>query len=496
MTTAATPTFKDLGIDRWLVDILASLAISSPSDIQTACIPPILAGKNVVGNAKTGSGKTAAFALPIVQSLARDMYGPYALVLTPTRELAFQIAEQFRALGSGINLREAVVVGGMDMMAQALALQKRPHVVIGTPGRLVDHLNSGTALHLRKIKFLVLDEADRLLHPTFSDDLERLFGELPSTRQTLLFSATMTKSIESLIGDATTDGALQNVFVHRSSEKYEANEQLDQRYLFMPGSVKEAFLVYLMRSDFKDKSVIIFTNKCRTCALVLALLQNFGIRATALHSFMTQTERVASLAKFKSNVVDILLATDVGSRGLDIPKVELVINFDVPASATDYIHRVGRTARAGRGGMAVSMASEHDVDVVLNIEKKLGKKLEKYDVDDEEINQMDFLNEVNVAKREALLHLEDTGFGTKKEINMKKQHQLDVEDTKAEAVDGDADSDEEAASPPSPPAVAAPVASKKRKALDAVVEPPRAVVEEQRPAPAKRARTSAKSRTK
>ncbi|KNE59501.1 hypothetical protein AMAG_03774 [Allomyces macrogynus ATCC 38327] len=428
-------TFKELGISAWLTDVLQTLSIHEPTQIQRACIRPILEGQNVIGNAKTGSGKTAAFALPIIQKLSEDPYGPFALVLTPTRELAFQIAEQFRALGTGINLREAVVVGGMDMMAQGLELEKRPHILIGTPGRIVDHLNSGTALKLNRIKFLVLDEADRLLHPTFSADLEAIFEQLPKKRQTLLFSATMTKSIEALIGDATS-----NLFVHRSSEKYEAADKLEQKFVFVPSSVKEAYLVHLLRNDFKDKSIIIFTSRCRTCALMLALIQNFGIRATALHSFMTQAERVASLAKFKSNVVDILLATDVGSRGLDIPKVQLVINFDVPACATDYIHRVGRTARAGRGGMALSVVCERDVDVILNIEAKMGAKLGKYEVDDDEVAKLEFLNEVNIAKREALMHLEETGFGTKKEINMKKRRMLDVDgETK-----GDADQDTDA----------------------------------------------------
>ncbi|KAI9159542.1 putative RNA helicase [Blastocladiella emersonii ATCC 22665] len=456
MDSESPTTFKELGISKWLTDVLDTLAISAPSDIQRACIPAILEGKNVVGNAKTGSGKTAAFALPIIQRLAEDMYGPYALVLTPTRELAFQIAEQFRALGTGINLREAVVVGGMDMMAQALELEKRPHVIIGTPGRLVDHLNSGTRMSLKRARFLVLDEADRLLHPTFSSDLEALFAQLAPDRQTLLFSATMTKSIEALIGDGSGEAGLKNLFVHRSSEKYEANAQLDQRYIFVPSSVKEAYLVHLMKNDFKDKSVIIFTSRCRTCALVVALLQNFGIRCTGLHSFMTQAERVASLAKFKSNVVDILLATDVGSRGLDIPKVQLVINYDIPACATDYIHRVGRTARAGRGGMSLSVVCERDVDVVHNIEEKLGKKLEEYPVDENEVNTLDVLNEVNIAKREALMHLEETGFGTKRDINMKKKRGLDTD-----ADDADTDAGEKGDD-----------ASKKPRRRDAAAERP------------------------
>ncbi|KAL7752889.1 putative RNA helicase [Sorochytrium milnesiophthora] len=423
---ATSTSFADLGLSSWLTGTLESLSIYAPSEIQRACIPEILKGRNVVGNAKTGSGKTAAFALPILQKLSEEPYGPFALVLTPTRELAFQIAEQFRVLGVGINVREAVIVGGMDMMAQTLELEKRPHIIIATPGRLADQINStGNSFQLNKASFLVLDEADRLLDPTFAEDLETVFGKLRKDRQTLLFSATMTKSIETLIAQSKEDNGsskqLKDLFVHRNSGKYDPVDRLDQRYVFVPSAVREAYFIHLVRNDFKDKTMIIFTGRCRTCALLLALLQNFGVRSTALHSFMTQSERVASLAKFKSNVVPVLLATDVGSRGLDIPTVQLVINFDIPACATDYIHRVGRTARAGRGGMSVSIVTERDVDVVHNIETKMSKKLLPYKVDEEAVNQSEFLNEVSVGKREALMHLEDTGFGTKKEINLKKQ---------------------------------------------------------------------------
>ncbi|KAI9137726.1 P-loop containing nucleoside triphosphate hydrolase protein [Paraphysoderma sedebokerense] len=400
-------SFSSLGISSWLIEALQSLSISSPSEIQRECIRPILDGKNVIGSAQTGSGKTLAFGLPILQKLSEDPYGVFAIILTPTRELAFQIAEQLRALGTGIGLRECVVVGGMDMMTQALHLSGRPHIVIATPGRLVDHIQSSAhAVHFSRVKFLVLDEADRLLHPTFATELETIFEKLPKSRQTLLFSATMTKSIEKLIENAKEETEVENsnLFVYRSNTKYAPVDRLDQRYLFVPSTVREAFLIHLLRNEFKGKHMIIFTSRCRTCALLLVLLQSFGLRSTALHSMMSQSERIASLAKFKSNIVPILLATDVGSRGLDIPTVQLVINFDIPNCATDYIHRVGRTARAGRGGMSLSIVTERDVECVLNVEKKMDKKLEKFEgVDEDEINKAEFLNEVNVAKREALM---------------------------------------------------------------------------------------------
>ncbi|KAI8855198.1 P-loop containing nucleoside triphosphate hydrolase protein [Chytridium lagenaria] len=317
-------TFTDLGLDSWLATSLSSMSIAKPTEIQKECIPPALIGRDVIGVAKTGSGKTAAFALPILQKLAENPYGVYALVLTPTRELAYQIAEQFRALGSSLNLRQSVVVGGQDMIAQALEMSKRPHVIVATPGRLADHIRSNLEKSIfRKTQFLVMDEVDRLLDDSFSDDLECILSMLPPDRQTLLFTATLTRAIESLNKPKT----LFNI-----SFSFETVDKLDQYYLLVPSA-----------------SIILFTGRCRNCERLRLMFQELGIRSTALHSLMSQNERLGSIAKFKGRIVNILLATDVGSRGLDIPSVDVVLNYDLPADATDYVHRVGRTARAGRG---------------------------------------------------------------------------------------------------------------------------------------------------
>ncbi|KAI9207089.1 P-loop containing nucleoside triphosphate hydrolase protein [Polychytrium aggregatum] len=412
-------TFSELGLNPWLVDALKSLSIRTASEIQASCIPMILAGRNVIGSAKTGSGKTAAFALPILQKLAEDPYGVFALVLTPTRELAFQIAEQFRVLGAGINLKQSVVVGGMDMMAQAIELSKRPHVVIATPGRLVDHIHSSSnSIHFKRLKFLVLDEADRMLEDTFADDLQVILQQVPQKRQTLLFTATITKDIEGLQLDPNTQP-----FVYKCAEKYDTVEKLDQRYLFIPSTVRDAYLAHILRNDFDGKTAIIFTSKCRTCERIRVMLRELGLKSTALHAEMSQADRIGSLAKFKSNIVPILIATDVGSRGLDIPTVQVVINYELPADATDYIHRVGRTARAGRGGLAVSMVTERDINVLLNIEGKTKKKLTEYKVEEQDV--LEALNEVSLARRVANMHLADTNFGARRRINKEKQQKLE-----------------------------------------------------------------------
>ncbi|KAI8994521.1 P-loop containing nucleoside triphosphate hydrolase protein [Pilobolus umbonatus] len=415
----AGTSFSSLGVEDSLTETLKAMSIREPTEIQRACIPPILAGKDVIGGAKTGSGKTAAFALPILQKLSEDPYGVFALVLTPTRELAFQIAEQFRVLGKGVGVKECVVVGGMDMMTQALELSKRPHVIIATPGRLRDHIRSSSgAVDLRRCRFLVMDEADRMLSSTFVPELEVILPLLPKNRQTLLFTATMTESILAL-RDAEDDPK-KKPFVHICDMSTSTVNTLDQYYVFVSSQVKTVYLAHLLRSDdLKDKSIIIFCGRCSTAEMITIMLKELGIRCTALHSEMSQQERLNSLGKFRAEVIKILISTDVGSRGLDIPSVECVLNYDIPRDPTDYIHRVGRTARAGRDGKSISIISEKDIQLVQNIEERINKKLEKYDVDENEI--LGELNEVSAAKRVASMELHDKHFGEKSHLRKKKK---------------------------------------------------------------------------
>ena len=286
--------FSDLGVKPWLVSALNSLGIEKPTEIQRECIPAILKGSDVIGSAKTGSGKTAAFALPILQQLGMDPYGVFALVITPTRELAFQIAEQFRVLGVSIHVKISVVVGGLDMMAQALELSQKPHIIIATPGRLVDHIqSSANAIHFKRIRFLVLDEADRLLDDSFADDLSTIFDSLPKKRQTLLFSATMTPEIQTL------SFAEKKPFVYSCAAQYDTVDHLDQHFLFIPSTVRDAYLTHLLRNDFQGKTMVIFTSKSKTCEALRLLLRELGFKSTALHAQMSQPDRLGSLAKFK-----------------------------------------------------------------------------------------------------------------------------------------------------------------------------------------------------
>ncbi|KAI1313471.1 hypothetical protein EDD11_002532 [Mortierella claussenii] len=427
----STLTFSQLGLASWLVNALKAMSITSPSEIQTKCIPEILKGRDVIGGAKTGSGKTAAFALPILQKLSEDPYGVFAVILTPTRELAFQIAEQFNVLGKTINLKDVVVVGGLDMMTQAIALSKRPHIIIATPGRLRDHINSSQdAMHLSKVKFLVLDEADRLLTETFADDLGGILEVLPKKRQTLLFTATMTDAVLELSKPNPEESSSPSVapktlpFVYQCKTAVSTVSTLTQSYIFIPSHLRETYLTFLLRSEvFTKKSTIIFCGRCRTAETLRVTLRELGIACTALHSEMSQQERLNSLAKFRGGITTVLIATDVGSRGLDIPSVQLVLNYDIPRDPTDYIHRVGRTARAGRGGQAISIVSERDITLLQDIEGRINKTMEEYPVS--ENKALELLSEVTSAKRAANMSLHDNQFGEKRRIQKQKRQALE-----------------------------------------------------------------------
>ncbi|CEL59570.1 ATP-dependent RNA helicase DBP8 OS=Cryptococcus neoformans var, neoformans serotype D (strain JEC21 / ATCC MYA-565) GN=DBP8 PE=3 SV=1 [Rhizoctonia solani AG-1 IB] len=458
--TPKDATFASLGVKPSLVASLEAMSIRKPTPVQIGCLPSIISGRDCIGNAKTGSGKTMAFAIPILQKLSEDPYGIYALVLTPTRELAFQISEQFVVLGGSLNLRTAVIVGGMDMMEQALELGRRPHVVVATPGRLVDHMNSnGAEWSLSRLKFLVLDEADRLLTDTFADDLAKILSETPKDRQTCLFTATWTPAVENL-ANATPQPGKQKPFVYRMTDSVETVGTLKQHYLLVPSHVREPYLFYALcnppesiahmrvaapepqKPAHKSKKVnkafrppkvdqdavkqppptMIFVSKPKTAAYLAKLLQTLGIRATALHSRLKQRDRLNSLNLFRSRVVPVLISTDVGARGLDIADVALVVNWDFPSAPEEYTHRVGRTARAGRNGMAISFVTERDEEKIHKVEARIGTTLTELSLPEEKV--LEGLNAVSTAKRIANMELHDSDFGKREEVHAKKAAKL------------------------------------------------------------------------
>ncbi|WFC95701.1 RNA helicase [Malassezia brasiliensis] len=453
--TRSVSSFAALGISQPLVRALKMLSITVPTPIQAATIPAILEGRDVIGGAETGSGKTLAFALPILNELRRDMVGGFGLILTPTRELAVQLHEQFLAVGQGsrMGLKCALVLGGMDMMKQAIELAgQRPHLIVATPGRLADLLRSGGAQEwgLERCKFVVLDEADRLLSPTFANELAYLFSILPPARmrQTLLFTATLTPEIEKLTQKKPEAGKLPPL-LRKIEMATSTPATLTQQYVFVPSHVREPYLYYLLHhppcravppraaelpdvyrkgarnapreAASAEPSVpltIVFAARCETAELLSRMLTELGVDNVSLHSLLPQSKRLDHLQAFRARRVPVLISTDVGSRGLDIPDVEMVVNWDVPAAWEDYVHRVGRTARKGKKGWAVSFVTERDVELVHTIEDKIGQQLAELELPESRV--LEELSQVKAAKRVASMALHDEHFGEQRERNKKK----------------------------------------------------------------------------
>ncbi|KAL4253896.1 DEAD box helicase family protein [Abortiporus biennis] len=376
---APLPSFRSLGLIDPLLDALSQLNFTTPTEIQSSSLPPALAGRDIIGVAKTGSGKTAAFALPILQKLWEEPKGLFACVLAPTRELAYQISQQFESLGAGMGVRCCCIVGGMSMMDQAVALAKKPHVVVATPGRLNDHLENTKGFSLRTLKFLVLDEADRLLDLDFGPIIDKILKVIPKERSTYLFSATMTTKVAKL-----QRASLSNPVRVEVNEKYSTVDTLLQYYLFIPLNQKDVNLIYLVNS-LAQNSIIIFTRTVHDAQRLSIMFRTLGFQAVPLHGQLSQSQRLGALGKFKSGGRKILVATDVASRGLDIPHVDVVMNYDIPTHSKDYIHRVGRTARAGRSGKSITLVTQYDVELLQRIEAVIGKKMELWPTDNEEI---------------------------------------------------------------------------------------------------------------
>ncbi|KAI9831566.1 MAG: ribosomal RNA processing protein [Sarea resinae] len=394
-------TFRDLGIIDSLCDACTQLGYKAPTPIQAESIPLALTGRDLIGLAETGSGKTAAFALPILQALMDKPQSLFALVLAPTRELAYQISQAFDALGALISVRTAVIVGGMDMVPQAIALGKKPHIVVATPGRLLDHLENTKGFSLRSLKYLVMDEADRLLDLDFGPILDKIFKVLPHERHTYLFSATMTSKVESLQRASLSNPLRVSISAH----KYQTVSTLLQSYLFIPHKHKDLYLIHLLTTQFAHASAIVFTRTVNETQRLSILLRALGISAIPLHGQLSQTARLGALGKFRARARDILVATDVAARGLDIPSVDVVLNFDLPPDSKTYVHRVGRTARAGKSGHAISLVTQYDVEVWMRVEAALGTKLPEYDVVKDEV--MVLSERVGEAQRLAVREMKD-----------------------------------------------------------------------------------------
>ncbi len=375
---APTVRFADFGLAPAITRALADQGYVHPTPIQAQAIPVVLQGRDVMGAAQTGTGKTAGFSLPIIQlllahantSMSPARHPVRALVLTPTRELAVQVADNVKAYAQHTPLRSTVVFGGMDMKPQTEILRRGVEIVIATPGRLLDHVEQKN-VNLSQVQMLVMDEADRMLDMGFLPDLQRIINLLPKKRQNLMFSATFSPEIKKLANSFLTDPV--TIEVARSNA---TADKVTQVVYKVDEEQKRDVVEFLIRQR-QLKQVIIFSNTKIGASRLSRYLEQAGIKASAIHGDKTQQERMAALDAFKKGEIEVLVATDVAARGLDITDLPCVINYDLPYNAEDYVHRIGRTGRAGASGDALSVYSDKDERLLADIEKLIKQSITK-----------------------------------------------------------------------------------------------------------------------
>jgi ATP-dependent RNA helicase DeaD len=363
MSDTPTVTFADLNLSAPVMKALKDVGYEVPSPIQAAAIPLLLAGRDILGQAQTGTGKTAAFALPALSNIDIKQQSPQVLVLAPTRELAIQVAEAFQTYAAHIpGFHVLPIYGGQSYGPQLSALRRGVHVIVGTPGRIIDHLDKGS-LDLSKLKTLVLDEADEMLRMGFIDDVEQILQKVPATRQTALFSATMPSAIKRIAKTYLRDPSEVTV-----AAKTGTADNITQRYWMVSGMQKLEALTRILEAEPFDGMIIFARTKLGTEELATKL-QARGFAATAINGDMQQTQRERTIAQLKDGKIDILVATDVAARGLDVERISHVINYDVPSDPESYTHRIGRTGRAGRSGQAILFITPREQGLLKAIER-------------------------------------------------------------------------------------------------------------------------------
>jgi ATP-dependent RNA helicase DeaD len=366
-----TPGFGDLGLGPKVLKVLSDVGYESPSAIQTQTIPHLLEGRDVIGLAQTGTGKTAAFALPILDRLDLAQKSPQALVLAPTRELALQVCEAFEKYASttkGVHVLP--VYGGQGYGVQLSALRRGVHIVVGTPGRIMDHLDKGT-LDLSELRFLVLDEADEMLNMGFAEDVETILADTPDTKQVALFSATMPKQIRSL-----SQKYLNNPVEISIERKTRTADNITQRYLICSYPQKVDALTRILEVENFEGMIVFVRTKNETETLAEKLRAR-GFGAAAINGDVAQAVRERTVNQLKAGKLDILVATDVAARGLDVERITHVVNYDIPTDTESYVHRIGRTGRAGRSGDAISFVTPRERYLLKHIEKATRQPLEQ-----------------------------------------------------------------------------------------------------------------------
>jgi ATP-dependent RNA helicase RhlE len=359
------PQFSNLGIASNLLTLLEQLGFTTPTPIQHQTIPSALEGKDIVGIAQTGTGKTLAFGVPLIQRIA--LHKGKGLVMLPTRELALQVDETLRKVGRGLGIRTAVLIGGASMHLQLQQLRNRPHVIIATPGRLVDHVDQKT-VSLNEIKIVVLDEADRMFDIGFMPQIKKILNAIPKERQMLLFSATMPTEIAQL-----TAQFMRMPLRIEVAPAGTTVQQIEQEIFIIPKDSKMQLLDKLLADT--DGTTLVFSRTKHGAKRIAAGIRSMGHSAVELHSNRSLAQRKEALAGFRSGKYRILVATDIAARGIDVSTITLVINYDLPDNSEDYVHRIGRTGRAGRSGKAVSFVAPEEKADIKSIERLIRKTL-------------------------------------------------------------------------------------------------------------------------
>lgn len=421
--------FEKLGCPEFLAQTCKQVGLTEPTGVQKACIKQIITGHNVIALSQTGTGKTAAFALPIISTLSEDPYGIYALVISPTRELAQQIAQQFRIFGKGVNADVVTILGGMAINDQAHALERNPHIVVATPGRILQHLRGTTRVSFENIRYLVLDEVDRLFNDGFWDDVLALIEYLPKERQTLLFSATFSDAID-LHTILTKPPCVQNCPLpvgvgepKMSDDKQtfywkpsaDMKPKIEHLKIIVQDESREVYLVILMQKIMETdsyKQALVFTNTCEEAETICLILRQLQFKTAVMHSKMEECDRLQELERFRAGQQRILVATDVAARGLDIPFVDTVVHYGAPSSSTTYVHRAGRTGRAGREGRSILLVSGREKRAEEKIEAEIGQPLGVLEIDPEEFAEK---SKVFWARRDAKVTMRKNDFGQRDE---------------------------------------------------------------------------------
>jgi ATP-dependent RNA helicase DeaD len=365
--------FKILGIGDEIIKALNEMGFEEPTPIQTQSIPTLLEGLDLIGQAQTGTGKTAAFGIPLIEKVKNSSAPIQGIVLTPTRELAIQIAEEVNKIGQFTSVHALPIYGGQDIQRQIKSLKKQPQIIVATPGRLMDHMTRRT-IRLTNIQTVILDEADEMLNMGFIEDIEKILSATSDERQTLLFSATMPRPIQTL-----AQRFLRNPVIVKTQSKEITVPQIEQYYIELHDREKFDVLCRLMDTQSPELSIVFGRTKRRVDELAEGLKKR-GYSAEGIHGDLSQGRRDAVLRQFKENTIDILVATDVAARGLDVSNVTHVYNFDIPQDPESYVHRIGRTGRAGQSGLALTFVTPRELEQLRLIENTTKRKIQRMPV--------------------------------------------------------------------------------------------------------------------